>query len=137
MFRLSKDILLDKPFKVKVEQISEFKDSFFKDVYIEAAENALKIISDTFVLEDNVAYKDSKVDFYDNIKDYNNIIAFTGDRGVGKTSAMISFVNALINFNNIKEIDLNESFIKRFIELNERCYFTSLQLIESTFEGNN
>lgn len=63
MFRLSKDILLDKPFKVKVEQISEFKDSFFKDVYIEAAENALKIISDTFVLEDNVAYKDSKVDF--------------------------------------------------------------------------
>ncbi len=123
MEQLYKNILLDQPLKIKVETRHEFKDSLFKEVYNEAAENVFSIIQ-------NSKSKDLEIKFYNDVNDYNNIIAFTGDRGVGKTSAMISFVNALAGLNthgDDKDNDKTASFekIKK-----EKSKFTILKVIE-------
>ncbi|WP_019555121.1 hypothetical protein [Propionispira raffinosivorans] len=75
-------------YKVKIEKKTEFKGSFFYDVY-KQAENLLNAIIKNSV--DNTDSKNSeKVD-----NDFNNIIAFLGERGSGKTSSMISFSESL------------------------------------------
>lgn len=118
-----KDILLDEPFKVRVEKLNKIgQNSLFKEVYAEAAQNAFKIIVD--------ADKNTKNDkqFYYEINDYNNIISFTGDRGTGKTSAMISFAKALENHNEFVEGDVLYPQFNKIIKYN--CNFTCLKVIE-------
>lgn len=82
---------LNDEYKVKIENGNEFKNSIFKDVYDNAAKNVNEIIKQSLI--------DSKYD------EYNNIIAFTGERGKGKSSSMISFLNSLteVDQNNIKK----------------------------------
>ena len=53
------------------------------------------IIVNNSIINNGGNIKNCSQNFYNEIKDYNNIIAFTGDRGVGKTSAMVSFTNAI------------------------------------------
>ncbi len=123
MEQLYKNILLDQPLKIKVETRNEFEDSLFKEVYNEAAENVFSIIQ-------NSKSKDLEIKFYNDVQDYNNIIAFTGDRGVGKTSAMISFVNELAGLNthgDDKYTDITASFEKIS---KEKSKFTILKVIE-------
>ncbi|WP_394861515.1 hypothetical protein [Paraclostridium bifermentans] len=88
----------DSQFKIKIEDIKNFNDSFFKEIYEDSVKNVIDII------ENNKEYHNSKHKKYnlnDNRLKYidkeekNNIIAFAGERGAGKTSAMISFANAL------------------------------------------
>jgi len=126
-------ILLDAPFKVRVENLSELKGSLFKEVYAEALQNVSKIIEDTKGNKENKGTKENSEGksevFYSDIKDYNNIIAFTGDRGTGKTSAMISFAKALENINLIKNDDT--VLYNEFIKIKNAGYrFTCLNVIE-------
>ena len=78
VIKLSKESLL----KSKKEEIDNFPDSFFSDSYKKAYESLEDICNN-----------------YNNIDDdyYNNIIAFVGDRGSGKTSTMRSFSHSLNN----------------------------------------
>ncbi|WP_336688730.1 MULTISPECIES: hypothetical protein [unclassified Chryseobacterium] len=95
------EINLNEDYKIKIEKGNTFNDSIFKNVYKSALSNILDIIKQS---ENS---KDAKYD------DFNNIIAFTGERGKGKSSSMISFRDALINkscsdhesFFNINEIE--------------------------------
>lgn len=57
----------------------------------------------------------------------NNIIAFTGDRGQGKTSAMLTFTGELIHKKDKSDIGFGEK--------TQSCQFYELELIDpSTFE---
>ena len=75
--------------------------SIFKDVYDEALKNVIEIIN--------------HAESHENIKydELNNIIAFTGERGKGKSSSMISFKNALVDKSN------KEKHYDFFIKKNE------------------
>lgn len=69
--------------EVKLESYKNFKTSFFKDVFEKAYASVEEIIGHI------------KKDAKDDKREINNIIAFTGERGTGKTTAMLSFANYL------------------------------------------
>lgn len=74
---------LFEPYKAKIEIEDEFDQSIFINVYRKAK----------FILENEIVGNQNKIE-----KEFeynNNIIAFTGDRGSGKTSTMLSFVDSL------------------------------------------
>lgn len=80
-------------YKFKIEKETEFTGSFFHDVY-KQAENLLNdIIKPTNNKENRKGKEDKAYTKVDN--DFNNIIAFIGERGSGKTSSMISFSESL------------------------------------------
>lgn len=85
VIKLSNESLL----KSKIEKMNNFEDSFFSDSYRQAYES----------LEDICKNYNNTDDDY-----YNNIIAFVGDRGSGKTSTMRSFSHSL------KTIDKDNKF---------------------------
>lgn len=92
-------------YKIKIEGIGEAEESFMKDVY----SNAFKSISEIQVNNRNL--KKEKDNNKDSIEEeFNNVIAFLGERGSGKTSAMKSVVGMLKNTKNLDEI--NRSFLK-------------------------
>lgn len=91
------EINLNEEYKIKIEEGKFFDNSIFKDVYKEALRSVIEIVRHSEI------YKKSKYD------DFNNIIAFTGERGKGKSSSMISFKNALAN----KECDENYDFFQK------------------------
>lgn len=91
------EINLNDEYKIKIEEGKQFEDSIFHEVYKEALKNVIEIV------RHYESHKDSKYD------DFNNIIAFTGERGKGKSSSMISFRDALVN----KECDNNRIFFDR------------------------
>lgn len=71
-----------KPYKVKIENKDEFINSIFSEVY----EKANSILENQILKNENGNMS----------KEYNNnIIAFSGERGAGKTSAMLSFAKSL------------------------------------------
>ena len=69
--------------EVRIQSYKRFDESIFKDVF----ENALCSVEE-IIGHIKAGDEDSK-------KEVNNIIAFTGERGTGKTTAMVSFVNYL------------------------------------------
>ena len=71
-----------KPYKVKIENKDEFINSIFSEVY----EKANLILENQILKNENGNMS----------KEYsNNIIAFSGERGAGKTSTMLSFAKSL------------------------------------------
>lgn len=82
------EINIGEEYKIKIEKVEEFKDSIFKDVYTQANKNVEEII-----LQANTVSSTKSI----SNDDYNNVIAFTGERGTGKSSSMISFADALKN----------------------------------------
>lgn len=105
------EINLNEEYKIKIEKGNQFNESIFKDVYLEALKNTIGIVRHSEI------YKDSKYD------DFNNIIAFTGERGKGKTSSMISFRDCLVNKECKDNLDFfkndNENYLKdkKFAEI--------------------
>lgn len=91
--------------KIKYEQPNEFKDSFFVDVYAKAVQLANIIIEDNIELEKSDPIDN---DFYIGER-LNNIISFWGERGVGKSSAMLSFALYLKNYRK-NASNLDEQF---------------------------
>lgn len=109
--------------KIKIETPKEFGNSIFSEVYNSAKQNVLKIIS----------YHENE-----NENDYpsNNIIAFTGERGKGKSSTMISF---LLGLKSIQNGNREDSFFYEFYKnsaYNPKYHFITLNVIDpSLFRG--
>lgn len=82
------EINIGEEYKIKIEKTEEFKDSIFEEVYTQATKNVEEII-----LQANTVSNAKSI----SNDDYNNVIAFTGERGTGKSSSMISFADALKN----------------------------------------
>lgn len=74
--------------QVKREELADFDQSIFSDVYLRAVRFVGKIISENNANLTNVKKYDSD---YSIDEQFNNIIAFLGGRGMGKSSAMLSF----------------------------------------------
>ncbi|MBE6051569.1 MAG: hypothetical protein E7214_13215 [Clostridium sp.] len=98
-------LLIDKEcvFRTKTEKTEDFKTSIFRDQYLKAYICLEEIVKT--VKEYNELIKiDSK---YSKEYDFNNIIAFVGDKGTGKTSSMKSFKKSLQDI-NLRKIDIEE-----------------------------
>lgn len=123
-------INLNEEYRIKIENGNEFHNSIFKDVYINATKNVVDIINQS---EGNREYDD-----------FNNIIAFTGERGKGKSSSMISFRDALINNrdeNKHKDFfdakKLEDKSLKSTFEILRNKKFAEIDIIDpSLFKGN-
>jgi len=123
---------LDKEYRLKIESASEIQNSFFKDVYKQAFEQVLNIVkwSEVSKTEQKSRTTENKT-FEREFREYNNIIAFTGERGTGKSSAMITVANNLVASNSQK-ITLESDGTG---ELNFKTKFESLHTIDpSKFE---
>lgn len=128
---------LDASYKVKHEKYENFKTSFFKNVYKQAAENVKEIIDAT---------KTDRI--YEELREYSepeeytepisSLIAFDGKRGSGKTSAMLSFCDFLRNFNYY---DYDESKDKGvcddLLKMSGKVSFTVLGCIDATLVSDS
>ena len=77
---------------VRTEMFNETSDSFFKDTYEQAFRAVLSIHKANLKCSERLSWRQQ-------VHDIQNVIAFTGRRGTGKTSAMLTFANALHNIN--------------------------------------
>ena len=91
------------PYKPKVEIFSPNGNSIFQDVYVQALEQI------DLILESGKNKEQSVREEYD----YRNIIAFTGERGAGKTSAMMSIAETLKHRETLPDSfrEKNEKFL--------------------------
>lgn len=108
-------------YKIKIENGNDFKGSIFEEVYDNAAITLCEIV--------NQSKNGSEYD------SYNNIIAFTGERGKGKSSSMISFRNALLNHTDKNK---HASFFeaKEFGAIH-KLNFAEIDIVDpSLFRGN-
>lgn len=121
-----KKIQIDIPqnYQISNETPNDFQNSPFSKTYIRAIKLLESIITEQ---KKSVTSNGKKYDAY------NNIIAFTGERGIGKSSTMLSFLNALSG-------DKTSSFFKDNLgeeSLVSRVNFLSLEVIDpSLFRGN-
>jgi len=124
-------INLNEEYKIKIEKSSDLGTSFFKDIYLKAAKAAVDVIRQT---ENNKSKKEEV--FSNQEQDYNNIIAFVGERGTGKSSVMISFAKYLIDLKN-NEDDIYKDVDKDY-KLSQN-HFESLEIIDPSLfeEGEN
>lgn len=110
-------INLNEEYKIKIENGGEFSKSIFKEVYTTALKNVIEIVKQASIKNK-----------YD---DFNNIIAFTGERGKGKSSSMISFRDALVEQKDAK----HSVFFKGSIDI-ESKEFATIDIVDpSLFRG--
>jgi hypothetical protein len=109
--------------KIRVEDAKEITNSYF----LEAYRQAFSCFSD--IHEDNKITRDSK-------REFNNVIAFCGERGSGKTSAMMSFRNVLGAWE--KERSTVETLLPKDHKFNNSLQFICLDAVDpSRFEPND
>lgn len=78
---------------VHKEKTESFRESFFKDLYFQAAEAILTIDKCNKKKNEDMT---NNFGFEQKLYDVQNVIAFTGRRGTGKTSAMLAFADSLV-----------------------------------------
>lgn len=101
-------------FKSKLESANEFANSFFYECYF----NAYKGVKDIIKNEEDIRSENKNSTSIKYTDDYNNIIAFLGDRGSGKTSTMKSFAKSLKDKEQgFKLKDEEEIFSKAYFEV--------------------
>ena len=105
------------------ESQREFKNSFYKNVYREAYLRVEDIINNITAKQGNENKRISAA----LQADFPNIITFIGSRGVGKTSAMLSFMEALKDY---CVDDDNYSFYK--FNVKGKILFTCLNCIDGS-----
>ena len=96
--------------RIKLEKVNEFNKSIFHDVYEKAITLTSKIINDTIRIKSEINNNNSS---YLDGERLNNIIPFLGERGMGKSSAMLSFANYLENYEEEKNDDYSLSIEKK------------------------
>lgn len=114
-------INLNEEYKIRIEKGKEFEASIFNAIYLNAAN----------ILNDIIRhFEQNKDSIYD---DFNNILAFIGERGKGKSSSMISFRDAIVNKENP---DHRPFFNKKSLESLKKINFASIDIVDpSLFRG--
>lgn len=115
-------INLGDEYKIKIEESENFYDSIFAQVYETSAKNVDDIVEQA-TLKRNW-YKESKISDFINSDDYNNVVAFTGERGSGKSSSMVSFAEALVQNSKTRL-----SYFKNYEYIN-KAKFLSIEMID-------
>lgn len=131
-------------YKIKIEKPCDFKNSFFSGIYL----NAFKATAEIITLSDEnikLHEKNKNRVILNQAQEYNNIIAFCGERGTGKTSAMVSFLQGLLNINEIntgiglEKREINDTIIEKYVGLTKNHSYSTIEIIDpSLFEkGEN
>lgn len=113
---------------IRKEEVKDFNKSFFKDIYRQAL-NSIALIIRT---NKKKSLFDKSNDIYENILpiyDVQNTIAFTGRRGTGKTSAMISVRNCLLHPNEITDDICEEKTVE---EIKSVSFWTLPKMIDAS-----
>ena len=93
---VSKSVSLECRNRVKLETIEEFNESIFADVYRRASNLVENILKENEQIE-QIQKGDLQ---FDEAEYCNNIVPFLGERGMGKSSAMLSFAFFLKNYDD-------------------------------------
>ena len=106
---MSRELIIPfESFKIRGIQkkvISDVEESFFYNIYMQAFQ-LIEQINKTN--EARTECCDKKYDYLQyRLNDFQNVIAFTGRRGTGKTSSMLSFMDTLVSGN------LNQNYFKK------------------------
>lgn len=116
--------------RLVIDDFSTKDKSIFKDSY----NTALSIVSD-YIKNSKKQKNNSTIDFFRQTADVieNNIIAFLGDRGTGKSSCMLSVANMLKDISSATDKTSSE------IKDNSKTGFEILETIDPSFfeEGTN
>lgn len=114
-------------YKIVIEEPSKFQQSIFKDLYEQAARHVKDIL--THQSSNSSPYGETSNGFHNTNHgretDYfNNIIAFSGERGTGKSSCMLSFCKGLQAYQQMKigsvfnDTELDDFLVKyNFIDI--------------------
>lgn len=95
--------------RVKLEKVEEFKDSIFSDVYRNAHMQIERILDTA-----DMWTEDREAEAFCVGNDVSNVIAFVGERGMGKSSAMLSFAYFLKKYpGNMRGADCETFRFKR------------------------
>lgn len=114
-------IIRGEEFKLSLKEKIEETDIFY-DQYLEAAD----MLDDIVIVDEDKEQMDWR-----KVEQKNNIIAFCGERGEGKSSAMMTFINALI-----KQDDWNSNLIFDECENAKKTIFSKPIIIDpSTFDN--
>lgn len=114
-------IIRGEEFKLSLKEKIEETDIFY-DQYLEAAD----MLDDIVIVDEDKEQMDWR-----KVEQENNIIAFCGERGEGKSSAMMTFINALI-----KQDDWNSNLIFDECENAKKTIFSKPIIIDpSTFDN--
>ncbi len=120
-----------KEYKLIIEEPEELKDSFFKGIYEKAAEQVAEVVIWAKSSTEKTTVDNNHDTFKREEINYNNIVAFVGERGTGKTSAMITMAQALVKFKKKDWFDNGSA------EKIEGIEYHSLRAIDPTrFEEN-
>ena len=118
------ELELDASYKVKHEKYEKFPESYFSDVYNQAARIIKEIID-----AGKADFDEESLNGY--TEPVSNLIAFNGKRGSGKTSAMLSFCDFLKEFEKYQN-NIKVNACRELIDLKQRISFTVLDCIDAT-----
>lgn len=126
-------------YKVVLEDVINMDSSFFRDVYKGASENVLEIIESRIAQEAELErYKNSPLRRFVSQRTMNNMIGFMGERGTGKTSAMLSFAAGLERRHGEDTVlTLFESTRFNALKTNKSINFQVMDVIDPTLINDN
>lgn len=115
--------------RIKYESLADFSESFFADVYAKAFHMLESLLRENHDLSGTTRNRDQ----------IYNVIAFLGERGMGKTSAMLSFAATLEeNFSgkdgNSQEREILEKLVgpSDCVSLKNKLYFSALPYVDAS-----
>ena len=114
--------------RIKCEKYTDFNDSVFKTVYEDAVSLTKKIISANQYYKE---HSDSEIEKFCNEDHIATIISFLGDRGVGKSSAMLSYAHYLDCYNRKTMNDADMFLGKKEVDF---CVFPKIDVTMLTHE---
>ncbi len=101
-----KKLNIDSANKIKCESVEEFENSIFSGVY----QSATQVVKE--IIEANNQYKqrsEYSIERFSNGNEISNVVSFLGERGMGKSSAMLSYAYYLKNLDGYK-VNIPEKF---------------------------
>lgn len=118
---------------IKYEEVGKFRTSVQYEAYKEANSITKEIIEDNKHLQAKKGKKTSGTEIR-NLEQIYNIIFFTGNRGTGKTSSMLSYMEFLKDYYRISSSVRRESEMEEFLltEGKEDYMFTGLEYIDAS-----
>ena len=113
--------------KVKMEKLENFQESIFRDVYMSAHMQVGRIMEMTRAQD-----MDDDAEKFCNGNEMSNVISFVGERGMGKSSAMLSFAYFLKQYPNALRGETDNAFKFK----GKECKFYVLPKIDAAILTN-
>lgn len=129
----------EQQYRVVLEDLEDMEGSFFSEIYKSASNNVLEIIENRIEQENEQARCNGlPLRRFVAQRTMNNMIGFMGERGTGKTSAMLSFAAGLERRNSNKNV-LTLFAYERFNKLktNKIINFQVMDVIDPTLINDN